>query len=51
MNLEGIMLSEITETQIPYCFPYMCNLKNSINKQTKQTQTHSYREQGGQGTG
>ena len=44
MDLEGIMLSEIS-LQITYDFTYMWHLKNHINKQTKQKQTHRYREQ------
>ena len=45
--LEGIMLSEIsqTERQILYDFTCVWNLKNKINEQTKQKQTHRYREQ------
>ena len=30
-NLEGIMLSEITQRQIPYDFTYVWNPKNRIN--------------------
>ena len=33
------------ERQIPYDFTYMWNLKNKINEQTKQKQTHTSREQ------
>ena len=33
------------ERQIACDFTYMCNLKNIINEQTKQRQTHRYREQ------
>ena len=33
------------ERQIPYDFTYMWNLKNKINEQTKQKQTHTYWEQ------
>ena len=44
MDLEGIMLGEIDrKRQIPYDFTYMWNLI----KQTKQKQTHRYREQTG----
>ena len=37
MGLEGIMLSEIsqTKTNTAYVFTYMWNLKNKRNKQTK----------------
>ena len=30
-----------------HVFTYMCNLKNKVNEQTKQKQTHRYREQSG----
>ena len=45
MDLEGIMRSEIsqTERQIPYDFTCMQDLKNKVNEQTKQNQTHRYR--------
>ena len=44
MDLEGIMLGEIDrKRQIPYDFTYMWTLI----KQTKQKQTHRYREQTG----
>ena len=46
-DLEGIMLSEISQTekkQIPYDFTYMWNLKKQ-NRRTKQT--HRYKEQTG----
>ena len=33
------------ERQIPYDFTYMWNIKSKISKQTKQKQTHRYREQ------
>ena len=36
MDLEGVMLSEISQRQIPYDFSYMWNLKNrQTNKQKK----------------
>ena len=41
----GYNLSEIRERQIPYDFTYMWNLKNKINTQTKQKQTHRQRKQ------
>ena len=31
--------------QIPYYFTYMHNLRNRVNEQTKQKQTHRYKEQ------
>ena len=31
--------------KIPYDFTYMWNLKNNINEQTRQKQSHRYREQ------
>ena len=34
-----------TERQIPYDFTYMRNLKDKINEQAKQKQSHRYREQ------
>ena len=46
MDLGGTMLSGLSrERQIPYDFTYTWNLKNKINKQTKQRQLHRYREQ------
>ena len=33
------------ERQIPHDFTYMWNLKNNMKDQTKQKQTHRYREQ------
>ena len=49
MNLESIMLSEIsqTERQILYDIIYMWNLKkyNKLMTITKQKRTHRYREQ------
>ena len=44
MEREGIMLSEISQSEkdIPYDFTYIWNLKGQ-NKQTKQKQTHRYR--------
>ena len=33
MDLEGIMLSEISQRQIPYDFTYMWNPKEEMNKQ------------------
>ena len=45
MDLEGIMLSEISQTEIvkvSHDLTYMWNLKT--NKQIKQSQTHGYRE-------
>ena len=33
------------ERQMPYDFTYMWNLENKINEQTKQQQTHKYRQQ------
>ena len=47
IDLKGIMLSEINqdrERKMLYDFTYMWNLKNKINEQAKQKQTHSYRE-------
>ena len=35
------------ERQIPYDLAYMWNLKDKTNEQTKQKQTHRYREQTG----
>ena len=35
----------LREKQIPYNFTYKWNLKNNINEQTKQKQTHRYREE------
>ena len=32
------------ERQMPYDFTYVWNLKNRINKQTEQKQTHRHRE-------
>ena len=43
MDLESIMLSEMSQRQIPYNFTFMWNLKCEINEQTKQKQTHGYR--------
>ena len=42
LNSEGIILSEKSdrERQILYNFTYMWNIKNKINRQTKQKQTH-----------
>ena len=34
MELEGFMLSEVREKQIPYGFTFMWNLKNETNEQT-----------------
>ena len=46
VDLEGIILSEISQTKInTIYFTYLWNLKNKINEQTKQKQTHRYREQ------
>ena len=49
MDLEGIMLSDISqiESQIPYDFTYLWNLKkqNKWTNITKQEQSHRYREQ------
>ena len=46
MSLEGIMLREISQTKTnTIWFPYMWNLKNKINEQTKQKQMHRYKEQ------
>ena len=39
------MLSEISQSQIPYNFTYVWTLKHKINGQTKQKQTHRYKEQ------
>ena len=39
MDLEGIMLSEIIQRQIPYDLTYMLNLRNKTNK-TKGKQAH-----------
>ena len=43
----------VRKRQILRDFTYVWNLKNNINKQTKQKQTHRYREQtdGGWGRG
>ena len=35
----------IPTNSVPYDFTYMWNLKNNINTQIKQKQTHRYREQ------
>ena len=35
MEPEGIILSEISQRQIPYSFTYMWNLRNKTNEQTK----------------
>lgn len=45
MDLKGIILSEMLgrERLIPCDFTYMRNLKK-LHKQTKQKQTHRYRE-------
>ena len=32
MDLEGTMLSEVSQRQIPYDFTYVWNLKNKMNK-------------------
>ena len=43
MDLEGIVLSEINQAekrQMPHDFTYMWNLKNTINEQAEQKQTH-----------
>ena len=32
MDLEGIMLSEMRQRQIPYDRTFTCNLKNQTNK-------------------
>ena len=47
MDFEGIMLSEISQRQIPCDITYMWNLKkyNKLVNITKQQQTHRYREQ------
>ena len=48
MDLEGIMLSEIKSDrgrQIQYDFTYIWNLRNKINEQIKEKQTHRYKEQ------
>lgn len=34
MNLEGILLNEISERQIPHDFTGMCNLRNRTNEKT-----------------
>ena len=44
LDLESIMLSEISQRQTLYAFPYMQNLTKQTNKQ-KQKQTPRYREQ------
>ena len=44
MDLEGIMLSEIRQSQILYVIPCLHNLKKWIYIR-KQKQTHRYREQ------
>ena len=45
-DLEGVMLNKSgKERQVPHDFTYMWNLKNKINEQAKQKQTHRYREQ------
>ena len=56
MDVEGIMLSENKpdrKRQLPYDFVDTWNLKNSVNKQTKQKQVHRFGEQtdGWQGEG
>ena len=41
MNLEIIMLSEISQRQIPYDITYMWNLKYDTNELTYKTETDS----------
>lgn len=36
MDLEGVMLSEMSQRQVPYDRTYMWNLKIKINEQTRQ---------------
>ena len=43
MDLDIIMLSEISQRQIAHDFTYMWNLKNQINEQTKQTDSWMHR--------
>lgn len=46
MDPESIMLSDTNQRKkIPYDFTYIWNLKNNINKKTKQKHTHRHREQ------
>ena len=47
--LKGIVLSEISQTENDKhdMMSYMWNLNNKTNEQTKQKQTHRYREQTG----
>ena len=39
MDLEGIMLSEISQRETLHDFTYMWNLKNKTNEQTQQNRT------------
>ena len=47
MDLEGSMVSEISQSENDkyHMISLMWNLKNKINGQTKQKQTHRYSEQ------
>ena len=45
MDLEIIILSEVSQRQISYGITYMCKLKNDTNELTKQKQTHRLRKQ------
>ena len=56
MDLEIIILSEVSQRQILYDVTYMWNLKNDTNELIKQKQTHrhkkkSYGYQRGKGEG
>ena len=41
MNLENIILSEVSQRQILYDITYMWNLKNNTNKSVYETETDS----------
>ena len=40
-----IELEKVRERKMPYDFTYIWSIKNNINEQTKQKQTHTYKKQ------
>ena len=43
MDLESVMLSEISQRQMPYDFTYMWNLETKQNEQRKKTHKQKHR--------
>lgn len=51
IELEGIVLSEISQRKDKYDLSYMWNLKDKTNEQTKTRKTPKYREKNGRRRG